>query len=230
MKQVDEGQLSSLLRRAVPDPPVSLPFEVIVKGAKRQHLLRSASVSAAVLAVILAAAALPVLRGSGHSSPKYLTVAPGSRGASATGSDSAGQTCQAGGLVLVLRWTLEGEFLLGELTATNATSRNCVLPFKPVVEPLGLGGSPLPVQHFTRDDALIGPNVLRPSATALARVYWGSWCGATASHLVRVSWPGGGSVGVAAQGPASPPCSGAGHFGVESTWFEPRSTPSTSTR
>lgn len=219
MKQVDEAQLSGLLRRAVSALPVDLPFEEIAKRARRQRFVRSSGVAAAVLAVILAAAAVPVLRESGRSSPGNLTLAPATGGAPATGLGAAGRVCQASRLALVLRWTLHGKFLKGEVSATNVTSRDCDLPFKPLVEPLGSGGSPLPVQHFTRDDARIGPSVLKPGATALARVSWGSWCGAAASHLVRVSWPSGGSVNITAKGPASPPCF-EGQFGLESGWFE----------
>jgi hypothetical protein len=123
-------------------------------------------------------------------------------------------------LEVTVRWVQDGTGLRGQVIAHNIGSRAYRLAGKPRVTPLGLDGTPLPVDTvITLEMLLPGYVVLAPGQRAAAPVSWRNWCGQAVSARARVSWPGGEAIGDV-QGPVQPQCSGPGTRHLRSGWFK----------
>ncbi|MGH3281588.1 MAG: DUF4232 domain-containing protein [Trebonia sp.] len=138
----------------------------------------------------------------------------------AAGRSGGGQlpTCGPDDVSVTVHWERDGGRLRGRVTVENTGGRTCRLPGKPGVRPLGLDGTPLPVETvITLEMRHPGYVDLEPGQRAAAEVGWGGWNGASASPRAQVSWQGCTAVapveGPAQPASAQPPCN------IFSSWF-----------
>jgi hypothetical protein len=126
-------------------------------------------------------------------------------------------------LTLVWRSTPDGG-LSGTLTAFNTSGHSCLLLVRPVVQPDGVAGSPLPTTYVSFKDARVGPAQLLAGTIATAQIDWPNWCGDPAGRTAHVSWPGAEPfppAQIVTQGPQQPAClPGSSSTQISSSWFE----------
>lgn len=106
----------------------------------------------------------------------------------------------------VLTWRLDSDGrLAGSLDAENVADRTIRLPGKPNLDPLGVDGASLGAECIvTLEFRLPGYVDLAPGERARALVFWSGWSGPPCSGRFRISWQGGESVEVTAQGDHQP--------------------------
>jgi hypothetical protein len=138
----------------------------------------------------------------------------------ADGGSSGEPVCEPGDLAVTVRWDPDGNGgLRGQVIAENVSGRACRLPGKPTVTPVGLDGTPLPVQTVvTMEWVQPGYVTLQPGQRAAAPAFWLSWCGQRASDRARVSW--GDHFAMAdVHGPHQPECTAGKTDNLSSSWF-----------
>jgi Protein of unknown function (DUF4232) len=138
----------------------------------------------------------------------------------ADGASSGEPVCGPDDLVVTVRWDPDGNGgLRGQVIAENVGGRACRLPGKPTVTPVGLDGTPLPVQTVvTMEWRQPGYVTLQPGQRAAAPAFWLSWCGQRASDRARVSW-GDHSAMADVHGPHQPECTAGKTDNLSSSWF-----------
>jgi hypothetical protein len=135
-------------------------------------------------------------------------------------SDATVPACGPDDLAVAVRWERDGTGLRGQVIAENMSGRACQLANKPDVTPLRPDGSPLPTRTvISLEFKSPGYVVLQPGDHAVARVFWGSWCGQQASDRAQVSWPGGSTV-AKVHGPTQPECVQGRADNLSSSWFD----------
>ena len=118
-----------------------------------------------------------------------------------------------------VRWTSDGESLIGWVEVRNVSDAPVRLSGKPGLTPLGADGRPLDTSTLvTMELRTPGYVDVPPGATARARVSWSGWDGPPAGGRVRVGLAGG-TVDAEVDGPVQPPSRGPG-TNLSSTWFE----------
>ncbi len=126
--------------------------------------------------------------------------------------------CGPDDVSVTVRWERDGGALRGQVIAENTGGRTCRLPGKPGVRPLGLDGTPLPVETvITLEWVSPGQVALAPGQRAAAPVAWGGWDGPAASSMAQVTWAGGAATAVV-EGPAQPSATDSPR-NISSSWF-----------